>query len=165
MKKFFKRLLIALLCLFILLQFYPRHNNNIAAETSSKDISKVYNVPSTVQAILKASCYDCHSNHTTYPWYASVQPVSLWLEDHIKEGKAELNFSEFGNYSLRRQYRKLEEVIDEVKEDAMPLSSYTLIHRSAKLNAEQKAIITGWSAALRDSFTVWYPADSLLRKK
>jgi len=23
---------------------------------------------------MKTSCYDCHSNHTVYPWYANIAP-------------------------------------------------------------------------------------------
>jgi len=132
---------------------------------SANDIAYSHNVPDSVEQILKTSCYDCHSNHTFYPWYAKIQPVSLWLADHIKEGKAELNFSEFGSYSLRRQFHKLEEINEQVKNNEMPLTSYTIIHRDAKLTPEQKLLIANWAVALQDSFKTNYPADSLKRKR
>ena len=124
-----------------------------------------HQVPAQVRQILKTSCYDCHSNNTVYPWYAAIQPVSLLLADHIKDGKAELNFSEFGTYSLRRQYRKLEEIGEQVKEGEMPLTSYSIIHTNAKLSLDQQLVLSNWTVALRDSFRTGFPADSLERKK
>jgi len=165
MKRFFKYFFGILLILFILFQFYPKSNNNLSPGIHLNDISLAHQVPAPVHQILKTSCYDCHSNNSVYPWYANIQPVSLWLADHIKEGKKELNFSEFGTYSVRRQYRKLEEINNQVKEDEMPLTSYTLLHRDAKLSPEQKLVIANWVASLRDSFTAHYPPDSLRRKK
>ncbi len=163
--KLLKRILIILLVIFVLIQFYPRPKKNLSGFTSSSDISIVHSIPSTVQQVLKTSCYDCHSNNTVYPWYSKIQPVAAWLNNHIVDGKKELNFSEFGDYSLRRQYRKLGEINAQVKKDEMPLGSYTLIHRDAILNTDQKLLIANWTMALLDSFRKNYPADSLQRKK
>ena len=114
--------------------------------------------------ILSKACYDCHSNNTTYPWYASLQPVAWWLGDHIEHGKKELNFSEFGNYAPRKQYRKLEEVIEEVEADKMPLPSYTLIHRDARLKDNERQILINWARDQRQVMAGMYPPDSLARK-
>lgn len=164
MKKIVKNIALIFFVLLLLIQFYPRasKNNNPGA---ANDITKVHAVPLDVQDILKTSCYDCHSNNTAYPWYSYIQPVSWWLNDHIIEGKKELNFSEFANYNLARQYRKLEEINKEVKEGEMPLQSYTIIHGNAKLSAEQKLSLATWTDMLRDSMQKNYPADSLIRKK
>lgn len=165
MKKLLKKLAIALLVIFILIQFYPRPEKNISNMPNEMDITKVYRVPAEVAAVLKTSCYDCHSNNTVYPWYASIQPIALWLDDHIKEGKAELNFSEFGSYQPSRQYRKLEEIADEVEENEMPLSSYTIIHRNAKLNADQKQLISGWVKETRHLMESSYSKDELTKRR
>jgi len=165
MKRFFKYLLYTIFTVFLLFQLYPKPQKNSSATAGVKDIAAVHQVPAEVLQVLKTSCYDCHSNNTYYPWYSSVQPVALWLGNHIDEGKAELNFSEFGNYSIRRQYRKLEEINKEVKENEMPLSSYTIIHRDAKLDETKKLLLATWVSALRDSFKANYPPDSLLKKK
>ena len=164
MKKILKFSAITLLVIFMLMQFYPRANRNNDLNTAF-DINKIHTVPDSVQEILKTACYDCHSNNTFYPWYSNIQPVSYWLNDHIIEGKKELNFSTFATYTLARQYRKLEEIADEVKENEMPLESYTFVHRNAKLNTRQKIIIANWTNMLRDSMKNNYPADSLIRKK
>jgi len=73
-----------------------------------------------VQQILKVSCYDCHSNTTLYPWYDKIQPVAWFLNDHVMEGKRELNFSTFSTYPAWRQYKKFKEIDNEVKEDKCP---------------------------------------------
>lgn len=165
MKKFFKVFFISLFVALLLLQFYPKPVRNISQGTGKNDITLAHHVPDSAAKILKTSCYDCHSNNTSYPWYANIQPVAWWLGDHVKEGKSELNFSEFGTYNIARKYRKLEEIGDQVKEGEMPLSSYTIIHRDAKLSADQKNLLSAWVVSLRDSFKIAYPPDSLIRKK
>jgi hypothetical protein len=165
MNRFFKILFYTLLIALLLIQFYPKPTKNVAESINANDITLAHNVPADVQQVLKTSCYDCHSNNTVYPWYAKIQPVALWLGNHIEEGKDELNFSEFGSYSIRRKFKKLEEINKQVKEDEMPLSSYTVIHRNAKLNDSKKLLLANWVTALRDSMKANYPADSLKRKK
>ncbi len=165
MKRFFKILFYLLLFALLLFQFYPKPVKNISAGINANDITFAHHVPVNVQEVLKRSCYDCHSNNTIYPWYSKLQPVALWLGDHIVDAKDELNFSEFGSYSIRRKYRKLEEINNEVKEGEMPLSSYTIIHRSAKLSENQKLLLANWVTVLRDSIKANYPADSLSRIK
>lgn len=165
MKKFFKLLFYTIIIALLLVQFYPKPKKNISSGMSSNDITLVHNVPADVQQVLKTSCYDCHSNNTVYPWYASVQPVAMWLGDHIEEGKGDLNFSEFGSYRIGKTYKKLEEINELVKENEMPLYSYTIIHTDAKLDEAKKLLIANWVSSLRDSIKANYPADSLTRKK
>jgi hypothetical protein len=163
-KKILKRTFQILLLIFIIIQFI-RPAKNKAEGISSNDITKAYPVPENVQTILKTSCYDCHSNNTVYPWYSQIQPVAWWLNDHIQEGKKELNFSEFASYRIRRQYIKLEEVNKQVKEDEMPLDTYLWIHKYAKLDEQQKLTLANWVTSVRDSIKAKYPVDSLVRKK
>lgn len=164
LKKILKRTFQILLLAFIVIQFF-RPAKNIAEGISDKDISTIYKVPADVQSILKTSCNDCHSNNTVYPWYANIQPVAWWLDDHVKEGKSELNFSEFAGYRIRRQYKKMQEINEMVKEGEMPLDSYLWVHRDAQLNEQQKLTLANWATAIRDSIKANYPADSLVKKK
>ena len=85
-----------------IIQFFPTDKNesNLILDT---DFMKVNKVPLEVEKQIKVSCYDCHSNNTVYPWYSKLQPAAWFLEDHINEGKVELNFSEWGAYSNRRR--------------------------------------------------------------
>jgi hypothetical protein len=163
-KKIFKGLFYLLLLGFVIIQFF-RPAKNKSEGTSKNDISTLYTVPLDVQNILKTSCNDCHSNNTVYPWYAEIQPVSWWLNSHIEDGKKDLNFSEFATYRIRRQYKKLEEINELVKENEMPLDSYLWIHKDAKLSDQQKLTVANWAEAVRDSIRAKYPPDSLVRKK
>jgi len=162
MKKFFKRFFLFLLIVFVVIQFF-RPAKNISEAISPNDISTKYTIPQDVLASLKTSCYDCHSNNTRYPWYNNIQPVAWWLAGHIKDGKKDLNFSEFTSYRIGKQYAKLEQINDLVKKEEMPLESYTWIHKDAILNQQQKLAIASWVTGLRGSMKAQYPADSLKR--
>ena len=164
MKKVLKIVLIILLIAFVIIQFI-RPANNQGEEIASNQITAVQQVPDDVQQMLKVSCYDCHSNTTHYPWYSKIQPVAWFLNDHIVEGKKELNFSVFASYPTYRRYKKFKEIGKEVKDGDMPMFSYTLLHRDASLNADQKLLIENWAASAMKEIETKYPADSLVKPK
>lgn len=164
MAKFLKRFLLVVLVLFVLVQFVPHPKKNNSNSMSVTDIHQKYTVPSVVEDVLKTSCYDCHSNDTRYPWYFNIQPVAWWLGEHIADGKKHLNFSTFLSYPLRKQYKKLEEIAEQVEEDEMPLTSYTLIHRDAVLDGAQKNLVINWAKDVRNSMSTEFPIDSLMKK-
>jgi hypothetical protein len=141
-----KKILLVLLFALLLLQFI-RPTKNISEGVSPNHISNKYAVPASVSTILEKACNDCHSNNTVYPWYTNIQPVGLWMQDHVDEGKKELNFSEFLTYPAKKARHKMDEVIDMVKEGEMPLDSYTWIHKNAVLSQEEKSALTDWASA------------------
>ena len=145
-----KKMLLTLLIIFIGIQFI-RPVRNESEQVLPTDITKIYNVPDNVFNALKISCYDCHSNNTNYPFYVNIEPVAWMMNNHIKNGKDKLNFSDFGTYSRRRQISKLRSIISQIKEDKMPLSFYTLIHKDAILSIVDKALIIDWSNKTQDS--------------
>ncbi|MEO6731934.1 MAG: heme-binding domain-containing protein [Ferruginibacter sp.] len=147
-----KKILLGLLVLFIAMQFIrPAHNASNTVQAA--DMVTHFNTPSNVAGILSASCYDCHSSNTRYPWYANVQPIGWLLANHVKDGKGELNFSEFTTYSKRRQLSKLKSILNSIKDGSMPLSSYTLLHNDAKLSEDSKASLIQWTAKVIDSLS------------
>ena len=136
----------------VVIQFIqPVHNKS--EQILSTDITKVFTVPENVQAALKTSCYDCHSNNTRYPWYSFIQPGAWWMASHIKHGKADLNFSEFGNYTKRKQQNKLRFIVKSIEDKTMPLPSYTLIHTNTKLSKENEALVVDWATKIKDSLS------------
>lgn len=159
-----KKISIGILIFLVVIQFI-RPAKNASISDKNNETTAVTQVPENVQVILKKACNDCHSNNTVYPWYSNIQPVYFWLNHHINEGKREINFDEFATYRLRRQYHKLEEVIKQIKEGEMPLSSYTLIHKDAVLTNDEKATLTGWAQNVMDTMKAHYPIDSLIKKK
>ncbi len=148
----FKKILLSLLIVLVVIQFI-KPARNVSGQVLPTDITKIYNVPVSVQHVLKTACYDCHSNNTNYPWYVNIQPISWLLAHHIKDGKAELNFSGFGSYSERKQRSKLNDLAGTVHDNEMPLSSYTLMHKSARLSNNEKALIMDWATKTKDSLT------------
>lgn len=158
-----KKIGLALVVVLVVMQAF-RPEKNISAD-HSKNIATLYPVSKEVDAILVKACNDCHSNNTKYPWYASVQPLAWWINDHVVDGKRHFNLDDFANYKLRKQYHKMEEVIEQVKEGEMPLESYSLIHAEAKLTQAEQATLTSWAQSVLDSMKATYPIDSLIRKK
>lgn len=141
--KVFKIIAWIALIAFIVIQFFSI-NRNESYTTPETDFMLVNNVPEKIQKKLQVSCYDCHSNNTAYPWYNKVQPIAWFLEDHVKEGKAELNFNEWNSLSNRRKKSKLKGIANQLKDAEMPLTSYTLIHRDAKVSEAEKKMILDW---------------------
>ena len=163
MKKIIRVVLIVLLAILIVIQFV-RPKKNISGNIAN-DITGKYTVPDNVIHTLKTACYDCHSNHSEYPWYWNFQPVAWFMGGNIEDGKRHLNFSDFTSYGIGKQYRKLKEVGDEVKSGDMPLTSYTLIHTNARLSDPQKVAIQNWVANTRKDIEAHYPPDSLVAPK
>lgn len=139
-----RKILIGLAVIVVGLQFFRGTPPEVMNENSG-DLLANYEISPEVENILKSACYDCHSNETHYPWYSYVTPVSWFLFKHIREGRDELNFSEWSTMRGSRQIRKLKEIGEEVSEGGMPLKSYTIIHGSARLTPEQREMITNWA--------------------
>ena len=124
---------------------------NTSGKLLTTDITYLVNVPENALIILKNACYDCHSNNTRYPWYVSIQPVGWLLANHIKNGKENLNFSDFGAYSQRKQANKLRAIGTSIEEGSMPLPAYKIMHRAAILSAEDKKVLIDWVVKSKDS--------------
>lgn len=143
-----KKILLILLGVFVVMQFFRITKTN-ATVVASNDFISITQPNAEVKALLESACYDCHSNQTRYPWYSEVAPVSWWLQHHVDEGKEHLNFSEWGTYSEKRSDHKLEECAEEVEHGEMPLDSYTWTHSDAKLTAEQRELLEDFFTSLR----------------
>jgi hypothetical protein len=89
------------------------------------------------------------------------------MAGHVNDGKRHFNLSEFTKGNLARQNHKLEEVIEQVKEQEMPLPSYTWLgsHPEANLTDEEKTTIVNWAQAQMDTLKNKWPADSLVMKR
>jgi hypothetical protein len=101
-------------------------------------------VSSEIKKILKRSCYDCHSNNSTIPWYGDIEPSSWLVRSHINDGRKILNFSEFGKYDAEKQKDLFDRIEDSVV-IRMPLASYVWLHNDASLSQEDKAKLKEWS--------------------
>lgn len=143
-----KKILLSIGFLLLAIQLIRVDTANPALNTE-KDFIAVTNAPNEVAALLKTSCYDCHSHETQYPWYFNIAPVSWWLKNHINEGREELNFSLWADYDAKRKDKKLEESVELINNGEMPMSSYTLAHQDAKLSAAQQKSLNDFFTSLR----------------
>jgi hypothetical protein len=160
----FRKILIGLLTILIIIQFiHPKRNT--AEGVQPNYIGNVYNVPADTKNILAKACNDCHSNNTKYPWYSNLQPVDWWMNKHVKDGKKHLNYDEYTSKSTYYQYHKMEETIEMVEDNKMPLNSYTWSHKDAKLTPAEKTSLINWAKSVMSSMEAKYPPDSLKRKK
>jgi hypothetical protein len=164
MKKILKIFGWVLLIAFIGVQFF-RPAKNQQTGVAANHISTLAEIPADVNAILEKACNDCHTNNTRYPWYFNVQPVGIWMDNHIKEAKRGVNFSEYTDKRPRYQYHKMEEVIEQVKEKKMPIDSYTWTHKDAVLSEQERTKLIDWANSVMDKLKTQYPIDSLVRKK
>lgn len=114
--------------------------------------SKVENeiqAPKEVMPILKRSCYACHSNRVTYPWYDKIAPASWYVKSHVKNGRKTLNFSKWNEYDKAKQLKLLDKIPKAIV-IRMPLPSYLWLHKEATLNKEEKKLLSKWAKNLKE---------------
>lgn len=114
---------------------------------AGRSLEERAHVPPEVAGVLKRSCMDCHSNRTNWPWYSNVAPASWFVTDHVNHGRRHLNFSTWGDYDRRDAGQRLNGICATAKTGMMPLSSYTLIHRQARLAQTDVQTICAWASA------------------
>ncbi|WP_298900575.1 heme-binding domain-containing protein [uncultured Psychroserpens sp.] len=138
-----RKILIILALGFIGIQLYRPHKNDQLAETLDDFLIKE-KAPENVKKLIKNSCYNCHSNATNYFWYDHIAPISWIVDNHIKEGKEQLNFSTWATLDSRDKLGVISEIAVNITEDKMPLPSYIKIHSDAKLSENEKQQILEW---------------------
>ncbi len=100
--------------------------------------------PPAVAAILRNSCYDCHSNQTRWAWYSRIAPISWIIVDHVDQGRRQINFSEWGSYYPLTRKRKLQWMQRALHKEVMPLWSYRLMHPGSRLTDADRALLDQW---------------------
>ena len=144
MKKKITISVLIFLVFLVIAQFIPIKKPDVPPHSVQHDFIAATAPPEPIANMIRNACYDCHSFETVYPWYAKVAPVSWWIFNHVKEGRHELNFSEWGQYNDRRKTKKMHECNKEIEHGKMPLAGYPLIHKNARLSDEQKEELRKW---------------------
>jgi hypothetical protein len=156
MKKWIIRIILTLTGIFIAIQFVP-----VDRADPPVDPAKKLSPPPAVAAILRPACYDCHSNETRWPWYSYVAPVSWWIANHVEDGRRRLNLSDWTDVAQHQgrrpltlggfpattaqvQTKLLGDMETAMLKGSMPLSSYLIIHKDARLTPEQVKVVTDW---------------------
>lgn len=135
---------LALLAILLILQFFQPEQNNAPVD-AELDMLAVLAPPEHIWALSRNACYDCHSNQTIYPWYEKVSPVSWYLHKHIQDGKEDLNFSDYGKMDKVDRIGALVDFCNVLDAGTMPLQSYLLLHKNARLSQEEKETLCNWT--------------------
>jgi hypothetical protein len=114
-------------------------------DKSNPPVGSDVNAPPQLKEVMRRSCYGCHSNEVVWPWYAYVAPASWLVAYDVHQGRAELNFSLWGNYGLAKRQKKLAEIAQTITEGEMPPWYYVYpMHMEAQLSAADRATFLGW---------------------
>lgn len=148
--KTLKFTLLIVLLIIVAIQFIPTNKPEVSL-TNENDLIYNNQLPENVAIMLKESCYDCHSNETIYPWYSYVAPVSWLVVRDIELGREELNFSLWESQSKIDKAKQLDNIIDEVMEENMPMPIYTITHPSAKLDEKNRQHLADWAESYAES--------------
>jgi len=141
--------LLGLGIIFLVIQFVPNQLPEVT-ENNPKDLMGSGLVDGEMATLLKTACYDCHSNETKYPWYSFVAPASWLVAKDTREGREEVNFSNWTDIDMMDKLAILDDVYSEVEEEHMPLPIYLSLHSEAKLTPEERQKIMEWAEAAMD---------------
>jgi cytochrome c len=106
-------------------------------------------VPENVRHTLETKCADCHSTQAHLPVYSRIAPVSWLVQHDVIEGRKHLDLSSWQNYTQAQRLDLLNRIASEAKSGQMPPAQYTVVHRSAKLSADEQLAIYVWAKAER----------------
>lgn len=124
--------------LFVAIQFVP---NSRPAPNPAVRREPNWDSPRTRELAARA-CFDCHSNHSEYPWYSYVAPVSWLVNGDVMDARSKMNFSEWD-----LPQREAREAVEQIEKGNMPLPIYLALHPSARLSeAERAALMHGLDA-------------------
>ena len=128
------------LALLLVIQFVPFGRHQINPPVTGEP---TWPEPAVRELAVRA-CFDCHSNETTWPWYARIAPVSWVVRNHVEEGRSTLNFSEWDH-----PQPGLREAAEVIGEGEMPPGYYRLIHPAANLSAAETTLLAQGMVGLR----------------
>lgn len=86
-----------------------------------------------------------YTNHTRWPWYTNIAPLSWWIVNHVNEGRRRVSFSEWATYDTTRRLKELDDICQRIDRANMPLTSYLMIHHDAELTADDRQMICEWT--------------------
>ena len=131
-----KKIFFGLLGILVAIQFIRPNFNN-----PNIDEKMTLHADEKVMTVLKKACYDCHSNETNYLLAHNVAPASWVIANHVKEGRVALNFSQWENIDSTTKTTRIKRAKQLVSNGLMPIASYTMFHKEAKLDPSEKEIL------------------------
>jgi hypothetical protein len=101
--------------------------------------------PPDVEAVLRRSCFDCHSNETRWPLYSRLAPGSWLMSRDVTKGRQHMNFSEWGSADEEERHTDMENAAEQIASGDMPPWFYLYpMHLSSRLSEADKGLLRGW---------------------
>jgi hypothetical protein len=136
------KIIIGLCVIWVTMGFFPVDRNSIPVTEIVGN--------SQVTSILRRACFNCHSTETNWPWYSYVFPVSVFIYNHVKEGREELDFSNWKEISHSKKLDLIDSMIEEIELKEMPPSSYLWMHKESILSEEDIEILRKWQKEMEE---------------
>jgi hypothetical protein len=149
MKKTLTRIVIGLVGIFVVAQFFRPELSNPPSDPSLS-VRNYKGIPPEVVSKMQSVCFDCHSNETRWPWYSHITPVNYLIMHDVNNGRRRVNFSEWNNYSPGKMKSILDNIYDQVYNHEMPLPKYRWMHPEAQLTAAEVKMICDWCSGEED---------------
>lgn len=144
-----RRLLLAAIVLLGAAQFIRPERTAEPLDPAS-DLIALTTPSAEVEGLLRSACYDCHSGQPRYPWYAAITPVNWFLQRHIHEGRDQFDASSWGRYTPDDRAHVVDEAVEMIRKEKMPLRPYTWTHGDARLSPAQREALIGFFNGLVD---------------
>jgi len=116
----------------------------VRPEINHPPVTAELTAPPEVKQVLRASCYDCHSNETRLAWFDEIVPAYWLAASDVKAGRRKLNFSEIGTLPGAQQKAALYESVNQILLGAMPLPAYTRLHRGTVIGPSELALLKNY---------------------
>lgn len=133
-----------------LLQLAPGPRRTNPPVTPSQTLQGAAEVPAHVDALLRRSCMDCHSNETRWPWYSRVAPMSWAVVGDVLRARKAFNLSEWTVRAGQRPASAiayLTAMCAGVQQDRMPLPKYLMLHPESRLTPGDKEALCAWTGS------------------
>ena len=144
----FASLLVLVLALgFLGLQFFPAKMIGIPTEDIGTNPPARFRLdaPPEVAAILRRSCFDCHSNETRWPLYTHIAPASWLMAYDVHNARDNLNFSTWGEEDPAERRFEKEDCWEQIQAGRMPRWYYVYpFHLRTRLSNSDKALLKSW---------------------
>jgi hypothetical protein len=136
-------LIVGALAVMQIVPYGRTHSNPVTIAEPSWDSPRT-------RELAERACFDCHSNHTKWPWYANLAPFSWAVQFDVDVAREVVNFSEWD-----RTYDLASYSGQRTRDGNMPPYKYRMAHPEANLtDAERMELAQGLDETLRRSSNV-----------
>jgi len=138
MRTLLKRVALGAIVLLALIQLVPYGR----AHTDPTPTREARFQDASAQKLFDGACADCHSDHTSWPVYSNVAPISWLVQNDVDGGRRKLNLSEWD-----KRQADLAEIQRVIIGGGMPPLQYKVLHGGGRLSSgERQQLAAGFRA-------------------